>query len=114
MGVMIHYYRRAALRKWKEMNGKTATYNNLITVFEAVGHKDYADYIRKEFGDDDEDTDDSSDDESYPRPQPPAYPIQQYYDPIVSSASSEPSNSLSELYNLVDPDTAKMLPEGRL
>ena len=107
------YCRRAALQKWRERLGNTATYNNLITVFEAAGHKDYADYITKEFGGDDEDTDDSSDDESFPRPQPPTYPVQQY-DPMASSALSEPSNSSSELYNLVDSDTAKTFPEGRL
>ena len=98
------------LLKWKKKLGKSATYSNLISAFEAAGYKNYADNIRRMFGNDD-DTDDSSGDESFPRPQPPTYPVQ--HDPLRSISSlPEPSNSPSELYYLVDPDTAKTLPES--
>ena len=39
--------RRAALEKWKQQLGDTATYNNLIRVFELAGYQGYADTVRK-------------------------------------------------------------------
>ena len=103
------YLRKTALLKWKKRLGKSATYSNLICAFEAAGYKHYADSIKRMFGIDD-DADYSSDDESFPRPQPPTYPIQP--DPI--SSLPEPLTSPSDLYYLVDPDTVKTLPEGKL
>ena len=50
---MIHDYdycvslRRAALEKWKQYHGSSATYRNLIAAFEQAGHKDFADNVRK-------------------------------------------------------------------
>ena len=100
--------RRAALLKWKEKLGKSATYNKLISSFEAAGYKNYADNIKRMFGGDDE-TDNSSDDESFPSPQPPTYPVQ-----IIKPLSStpEPSMSVCEPFYLIDSDTAKRLPKG--
>ena len=43
----MYYYRRQALRKWKERAGSNATYSNLITVFENTGNRCYADEIKK-------------------------------------------------------------------
>ena len=110
----LHIIRRKALQKWKEKLGKSATYNKLISVFEAAGRKGYADNIKIMFGGDD-DTNDSSDDESFP-PQPPPYPDQ--LDQLLSEAyyasSPEPSSSSIVMYNAIDSDTAKMLPEGEL
>ena len=51
--IMIHDYdycvslRRAALEKWKQYHGSSATYRNLIAAFEEAGHKDFADNVRK-------------------------------------------------------------------
>ena len=42
-------YRREALLKWKQGLGPEATYGKLISAFEAAGHKDYADTVRKLF-----------------------------------------------------------------
>ena len=41
--------RRDALQKWKQVNGSTATYRNLIRVFEKAGYKGYADNIVRSF-----------------------------------------------------------------
>ena len=38
--------RRAALDKWKEKLGSSATYDNLMGVFEQAGYQDYADTIK--------------------------------------------------------------------
>ena len=38
--------RRAALEKWKQSQGSSATYRNLIAAFERAGRKDYADTVR--------------------------------------------------------------------
>jgi hypothetical protein len=40
-------YRRAALGKWKQYNGPSATYKNLIAAFEQAGHKDFAETVQK-------------------------------------------------------------------
>ena len=40
-------FRRAALEKWKQKLGSSATYNNLIGVFERAGYQEYADAVRK-------------------------------------------------------------------
>lgn len=37
--------RRAALEKWKQNNGRDATYNNLIGVFKQAGYQEYADHV---------------------------------------------------------------------
>ena len=34
--------RRAALRKWKQYSGPSATYRKLIAAFEQAGRKDFA------------------------------------------------------------------------
>ena len=39
------FFRRAALRKWKQRHGSSATYNNLIKVFEQAGYNDHVLYI---------------------------------------------------------------------
>ena len=39
--------RRAALEKWKQYHGSSATYRNLIAAFEQAGHKDFADNVCK-------------------------------------------------------------------
>ena len=39
---MIHPIRRAALEKWKQCNGPSATYRNLIATFEQADRKDAA------------------------------------------------------------------------
>ena len=112
----LHIIRRAALLKWKKKLGKSATYNNLISVFEAAGHKDYTDNIRRMFGGD-YDTNDSSGDESFP-PQPPSYPdpdqLDQSLTQVYYSSSPESSSSSIIMYDAIDSDTAKMLPEGEL
>ena len=41
------FTRRAALEKWKQKFGSTATYSNLIGVFERAGYQGYADTVRK-------------------------------------------------------------------
>ena len=97
---------------WKKRLGKSATYNNLISVFEAAGHKDYADKIRRKFGGDD-DTNDSSDDESLP-PQPPPYPDPDPLDQSLSQAYYATLPESSKVYDAIDSDTAKTLPEGEL
>ena len=38
---------RAALETWKQRLGSSATYNNLIGVFERAGYQDYADTVRR-------------------------------------------------------------------
>ena len=111
----MYIIRKAALLTWKKRLGKSATYNNLISVFEAAGRKDYADNIRGMFGGD-FDTNDSSGDESYP-PQPPPYPDlfdQSLSQAYCASSSPEPLSSSIIVYDSVDSDTAKMLPEGEL
>ena len=40
-------HRRAALEKWKQCNGSTATYRNLIGAFERAGHKDFAETVQR-------------------------------------------------------------------
>lgn len=35
------------MEKWKQKLGSSATYNNLIGVFEHAGYQDYADAVRK-------------------------------------------------------------------
>ena len=40
-------YRRAALEKWKQYHGSSATYRNLTAAFEQAGHKDFADNVHK-------------------------------------------------------------------
>ena len=53
LSIMIHDYgycvslRRAALEKWKQHHGSSATYRNLIAAFEQAGHKDFADNVCK-------------------------------------------------------------------
>ena len=42
--------RRAALEKWKQYNGSSATYRNLIAAFERAGHKDFAETVQKMAG----------------------------------------------------------------
>ena len=39
--------RREALGTWRRQQGNTATYNNLISVFECAGYQAVADYINK-------------------------------------------------------------------
>ena len=39
--------RRAALEKWKQKLGSSATYSNLIGVFERAGYQGYADTVHK-------------------------------------------------------------------
>ena len=92
--------------KWKKRLGKRATYNNLISVFEAAGRKDYADNIRRMFGDD---SNDSSGDA-----QPPPYPDPDPLDQSLSQAYCATSPELSKMYDSLDSDTAKTLPEGEL
>ena len=43
---VIPAYRRAALEKWKQNFGSSATYNNLIGVFERAGYSEYASTVR--------------------------------------------------------------------
>ena len=45
--ITLTYYRRAALEKWKQYNGSTATYKNLIVAFERAGHKDFAETVQR-------------------------------------------------------------------
>ena len=40
-------FRRAALEKWKQKLGSKATYNNLISVFERSGYKEYTETVYK-------------------------------------------------------------------
>lgn len=110
----LHIIRRRALQIWKEKLGKSATYNKLISIFEAADHKDYADYIREMFGGHD-DTNDSSDDERFP-PQPSPYPDQldQSLSQAYYASSPEPLSSSIVMYDAIDSDTTKMLPEGEL
>ena len=45
---VLYYYssfRRAALEKWKQLNGSSATYGNLIVAFEQAGRKDYVNKV---------------------------------------------------------------------
>ena len=95
---------------WKKRLGKSATYNKLISIFEAVKHKDYADNIRRMFG-----GDDSSDDERV-SPQPSPYPdsLDQSLSQAYYASSSEPLSSSIVMYDAIDSDTTKMLPEGEL
>ena len=44
---LLFKFRRAALEKWKQKLGSSATYNNLIGVFERAGYQGYADAVRK-------------------------------------------------------------------
>ena len=102
--------------KWKETRGKRATYNNLIIAFEAAGFKNFADNIRRMSGGDD-DMDDSSDEESFPWPQPPTYPDQldqPLSESCYGSSSDHECSSSSNIpvYELIDSDTAKILPKG--
>ena len=39
--------RRAALEKWKQLNGVKATYSNLISVFERAGYQSYANKVKE-------------------------------------------------------------------
>ena len=39
-------FRRAALEKWKQTLGSSATYKNLIGVFERAGYINYADTVK--------------------------------------------------------------------
>ena len=39
---MNYFSRRDALQKWKQRNGSSATYSNLIATFEKAGHNDFA------------------------------------------------------------------------
>ena len=41
------FTRRAALEMWKQKLGSTATYSNLIGVFERAGYQGYADTVYK-------------------------------------------------------------------
>ena len=43
---VLSLHRRAALEMWKQKNGDSATYNNLIGVFQRAGHEDYAATVR--------------------------------------------------------------------
>ena len=50
--VEIYYFcnssfRRAALEKWKQHNGSSATYRNLIVAFERADRKDYASKVHE-------------------------------------------------------------------
>lgn len=45
----VNLHRRAALEKWKQINGSDATYNNLIKVFKEAGYQAYADFVRNLF-----------------------------------------------------------------
>lgn len=40
-------YRRAALVKWKQLNGTSATYRNLIAAFEKAKRKDLVEMVNK-------------------------------------------------------------------
>lgn len=42
---ILQYYRREALKKWKQKLGSDATYGNLASAFREAGHADYADKI---------------------------------------------------------------------
>ena len=39
---IIYSLRRAALEKWKQYSGPSATYRKLIVAFEHAGHRDFA------------------------------------------------------------------------
>ena len=43
----MHFYRRKALKKWKQKLGSKATYKNLSKRLERAGYKTYADVVRK-------------------------------------------------------------------
>ena len=43
--LMLYFYRREALQKWKQKLGHDATYGKLTSAFKEAGHKDYADKI---------------------------------------------------------------------
>ena len=42
--------RRAALEKWKQKLGSTATYSNLIGVFKRAGYQGYAEVVKQVCG----------------------------------------------------------------
>ena len=46
LATVISAYRRAALEKWKQKLGSSATYNNLIGVFELADYSGYANTVR--------------------------------------------------------------------
>ena len=41
------FLRRAALRKWRQRHGSSATYNNLIEVFKQAEYNDYVLCVKK-------------------------------------------------------------------
>ena len=43
---LTYPYRRAALQKWKQKRGSSATYGKLINVFEQAGYQGYAEMVR--------------------------------------------------------------------
>ena len=48
--LMLYFYRREALQKWKQKLGSDATYGKLTSAFKEAGHKDYTDKIYEIIG----------------------------------------------------------------
>ena len=113
----VLFLRRAALVKWKEKVGSSATYNKLIGVFERAGYKNYADIVRKVVHVSDSEADDSSgsdDSLKFPLPQPQTYPCLQPRNSPSPTELLSAELSSSESYFLINPAILKSLPEGEI
>ena len=109
-GHIFFVFRREALKLWKQNLGPNATYQALITAFECIGYRQYANEVEELVTQpQDSDTDDSScDEDRFPLPQPQTYPNRKSPSPIkLPSPKSLPCES----YLVVDPEN---LPEGRI
>ena len=95
---------------WKQRLSSEATYQKLINVFERAGYCTYADIVRNTVCDAESEMDDFSDYEE-PIPQPETYPHLKICPPSPPKLSSRKRSTLDE-YLLVNPTTARGLPEG--
>ncbi len=106
---IMHASRREALSIWKQKLSSEATYQRLINVFEGDDFQNCAETVRSIVCEDESEVDDSSDYEE-PIPQPKTYPNVQSNRP-PSPKLSRCVSSCDE-YLLLDPATAKNLPNG--
>ena len=103
--------RREALYLWKQKLGSEATSQRLISAFERADYRNYAEIVRNIICENESEVDDSSDYDE-PIPQPETYPY------VKLSPQSSPVPKLSrrvsscDEYRLINPATAKGLPEG--
>ena len=97
------YFRREALKLWKQKLGSDATYNKLIRVFEHAGYKRYAENIGRIMQCQEnckEICDSNSDEDCFPPPQPQTYPNHEPLSPV-----DIPDPQILESYINLDPAT---------